>query len=158
MGNYFHEYLGITISLEPFAATIDGKKFYIHHGDGLVGKDVGYRILKIVLRNPLAIWLYSWLHPDIGIGLAKLSSKTSRGYTAKKDYGEEDSLYKFASGKIAEGYDYVVMGHRHKPASKQIGKGVYVNLGDWISFFTYGDFSGGVLELKSWNDIQAGGV
>jgi len=158
MGNYFHEYLGISISLEPFDATIDGKKFYIHHGDGLVGKDIGYRILKVVLRSPLAIWAYSWLHPDIGIGLARLSSKKSRDYTSTKDYGEEDSLYKFAAAKIAEGFDYVVMGHRHKPVSVGIGEGTYVNLGDWISFFTYGDFSAGKLELKSWNDTASGGV
>ena len=158
MGNYFHEYLGINIAFEPFAVTIDGKKFYIHHGDGLAGKDVGYRILKSVLRNPLAIWLYSWLHPDIGINLAKFSSKTSRGYTANKDYGEEDSLYKFAAGKMAEGFDYVVMGHRHKPVVARIKTGTYVNLGDWISSFTYGDFSGGELVLKSWNDTAADSV
>lgn len=158
MGNYFHEYLGMNIYLEPFSVTIDEKKIYLHHGDGLAGRDVGYRILKVILRNPLAIWLYSWLHPDIGIGLAKLSSKKSRHYTSKKDYGEQDEMYKFASLKIAEGFDYVVMGHRHNPVQIQIQKGTYVNLGDWISFFTYGEYSHGILELKTWNDAAAASV
>lgn len=150
MGNFFHEYLGINIYFEPFTITIDGKKFYFHHGDGLTGKDLGYRILKKLLRNPLNIWLYSWLHPDVGILLAKLSSRKSRYHTMQKEYGPEDGLHKFAAKKINEGIDYVIMGHRHKPTVVPIGNGMYINLGDWISFFTYAEFSHGNLELKTW--------
>jgi UDP-2,3-diacylglucosamine hydrolase len=150
MGNYFWEYLGVHIHFEPFSMTLDGKRFYLHHGDGLMKNDAGYRILKKILRNPFNIWLYSLLHPDIGIGLARLSSRKSRHYTTQKNFGRGDDMLEFAAKKIENGSDYVIMGHRHQPVAASIGKGMYVNLGDWISSFTYAEFSSGRLELKTW--------
>ncbi len=151
MGDSFRE-LGINVYHEEFETNIDGKKIYLHHGDGLAHNDNGYRILKKILRNPINIKLYKLLHPDIGLLLAKTSSKKSRNYTASKHYGEEDGMIEFAQGKINEGFDAVIMGHRHVPDFKQIGNGVYINLGDWISHCTYAVLSDGTFELKNWND------
>jgi UDP-2,3-diacylglucosamine hydrolase len=143
--------LGVRIHREAFAAEIGGKRVYLHHGDGLSANDTGYRILKRVLRNPVNIWLYSWLHPDIGLRLAGASSRTSRDYTSAKDYGEADGMAAFAAAKIAEGFDAVVMGHRHKPERREIGAGVYVNLGDWITYNTYAELADGPVQLKEWS-------
>lgn len=60
-------------------------------------------------------------------------------------------MKKFAEQKMAEGFDYIVMGHDHKPKQERIGTGTYVNLGDWISHFTYGVFDGKGLRLEKWN-------
>ena len=150
MGNFFHDELGIRVYHDAFETTIDGKRFLIHHGDGLATNDIGYKILKKILRNPTAIWLYKWIHPDIGIGIAKASSKKSRHYTSNKDYGETDGMVNFATKKIGEGIDVVVMGHRHEPMYKKIGNGLYVNLGDWIAHHTYAEVVNGNVELKTW--------
>lgn len=150
MGDYFRDYLGIEVHSQEFSSEIDGKKFYFHHGDGLARNDWGYRILKRIVRNRLIIWLYSWIHPDIGLQLAKFSSRKSRNYNSKKDYSRDDGMQRFAEQKITEGYDYVLMGHCHEPTSVTIGRGLYVNLGDWIAFFTYAEFSEGTLRLKKW--------
>ena len=56
----------------------------------------------------------------------------------------------YAERMIREGADVVVMGHHHKPAIAQIDKGVYVNLGDWIAYNTYGEMSEGSIALKTW--------
>jgi UDP-2,3-diacylglucosamine hydrolase len=61
----------------------------------------------------------------------------------------------FAERKIREGIDIVVMGHRHAPVLQEIGGGVYVNLGDWISHRTYGELSEGTMKLRTWNDHQS---
>ncbi|MGA2624098.1 MAG: UDP-2,3-diacylglucosamine diphosphatase [Bacteroidota bacterium] len=148
--NYFHDRLGMTVYRHAFETTIDGKRFFIHHGDGLANNDTGYKILKKILRNPLAMWLYSWVHPDIGVALAGFSSKKSRQYTAEKHYGEEDGMVKFAAEKIRQGIDVVIMGHRHQPVVKEMGKGLYVNLGDWIEHNTYAEAANGVVSLKTW--------
>lgn len=150
MGSFFRDELGIRTYYHPFEAIIDGKRFYIHHGDGLANNDTGYRILKRILRSPVNIGLYKMLHPDLGINLARLSSKKSRHYTSQKDYGDEDGMITTATRKIKEGYDVVIMGHRHRPLFKQIGPGVYVNLGDWISHNTYAEASNGAISLHSW--------
>ncbi len=41
MGPFFREELGIHTHYVPFETMIDGKRFYIHHGDGLANKDTG---------------------------------------------------------------------------------------------------------------------
>lgn len=150
MGSFFREHLGVHVHFEPFSIVLDGRKFYLHHGDGIAKNDVGYRILKKLLRNPFNIWLYSLLHPDIGIALAKLSSRKSRHYNSQKNREAGNDMEQFAASRIADGADFVIMGHKHQPASVPIGKGMYVNLGDWISFYTYAEFSNGELSLKQW--------
>jgi len=152
MGSFFREELGIKTYYDPFEITLNNKKFFLHHGDGLARNDAGYRFLKKILRNPLNIWLYSLLHPDIGITLAKMSSKKSRQYTSTKDYGEDEGMIEFATAKISEGYDFIIMGHRHLPVYKAIGNGAYVNLGDWMTNCTYAEFTNETIELQRWNE------
>ncbi|MBI5216696.1 MAG: UDP-2,3-diacylglucosamine diphosphatase [Ignavibacteriae bacterium] len=151
MGDSFRE-LGINVYHEEFETTIDGKRIFLHHGDGLAHNDNGYRILKKILRNPINIKLYKLLHPDLGLSLAKSSSKKSRSYTSAKHYGEEDGMMQFAQEKIKQGCDAVIMGHRHVPNFKQFGNGIYINLGDWITYFSYAVLENGIFELKRWND------
>jgi UDP-2,3-diacylglucosamine hydrolase len=150
MREFFSETLGMKIHREAFESRVQGRRVLLHHGDGLAEKDGGYRLLRTVLRNPLAVWLYSWLHPDIGVALARSSSEKSRGYTAVKDYGERDGMARFAEEKLREGYDIVVMGHRHKPSRVVLGSGVYINLGDWITFNTYAVMERGQIALQEW--------
>jgi UDP-2,3-diacylglucosamine hydrolase len=154
MGDYFATELGVQLHFDPFEITLGGKRVYLHHGDGLAHNDLGYKLVKPVLRNKWNIRLYRWLHPDIGVPLARGSSRTSRDYTTSKEYGEGDGMFELAKGKIEEGVDIVVMGHRHKPDLQMIGTGTYVNLGDWISYNTYGELADGIMTLKTWNGSQ----
>lgn len=148
--DFFPAEMGIKTHLEAFEVELDGKRIHMHHGDGLDPRDRGYAILKKVLRNRFAIWLFSWLHPDIGVALARSSSKTSRGYTTTKDYGEGDGMRREAARLIAQGCHLVVMGHRHVPRAEAIGGGTYANLGDWISHNTYGRLENGGFSLLTW--------
>ena len=130
---FFEEELDIPIYKQDIIREFNGKKFYISHGDGKNNKDVGYKILKMILRNRFAQWIYSWIHPDLGIKLAMSSSKKSRQYTGTKDWGENDGMEDFAIAQINTGVDYVVVGHRHKATYKKLGKGTFVDLGDWLN-------------------------
>jgi UDP-2,3-diacylglucosamine hydrolase len=156
--DYFHQELGLRIYRTGFALTLHGKKIYLHHGDGLANNDTGYTILKKILRNRFAVWLYSWLHPDVGLRLARASSRTSRQHTAAKHYGDEDGMTAFAKARILEGCDIVIMGHHHQTVVKTIAagagrSGTYINLGDWITHNTYAELAGdGRIELKHWQD------
>ena len=150
MKDFFREELGIHVHLEPFEMTVQGKRIYLHHGDGLAENDLGYKLIKPVLRHKFNAWLYRWLHPDIGVRLAKGSSRTSREYTSQKHYGEEEGMIREATRKIHEGFDIVIMGHRHKPNVLKIDNGTYINLGDWIAYNTYAELSHGIIELRTW--------
>lgn len=148
--NYFEDELGIKVFKDDLEIEINRKKFYISHGDGFSKNDFGYRILRKIMRNKTNIFLYSLIHPDIGLWLAGASSRKSREYSLNRDSTEnEKDVIEFARGKISEGFDYVVMGHLHRPKIEKIGNGFYVNTGDWLWNFTYGVFTD-KFEIKKW--------
>lgn len=132
--NFFRDELGIEINRDTAEYEFFGKRFFIFHGDGLAYKDGPYRLLKKILRNRFNLKLYTHLlHPDCAIKFASNTSNKSRKYTSsQKKYGEKDGMKDFAEAKIAEGFDYVIMGHRHKLESVQFAGGTYINLGDWF--------------------------
>ncbi len=147
--SYFQDDLGIEVFPDPIERVIGAKRFYLHHGDGLLKNDTGYRILKKVLRSKTNIFLFSLLHPDLTGWFAQWSSRASRKHTSKQHY-EENDMVEFAANKIQQGFDFVIMGHNHKSLQRKLGRGMYVNLGDWIHENTYAVFDGSRLSLKSW--------
>jgi UDP-2,3-diacylglucosamine hydrolase len=154
MRGFFQTELGLKLFFEPFDITISGKRIHVHHGDGLAGNDLGYRLMKPVLRAKINFALYRWLHPDIGVRLARGSSRTSREYTSEKKFGEDKGMIEYAEKKIAGGSDFVVMGHRHIPYVRPLGSGAYVNLGDWISHNSYAVLENDNMNLYTWNGQQ----
>ncbi|OGU58455.1 MAG: hypothetical protein A2X64_08590 [Ignavibacteria bacterium GWF2_33_9] len=146
---FFREEFGIEPHFHDIEREYYGKKFYISHGDGKSNKDTGYKFLKKILRNSLNQKLYRMIHPDWGIGLASRSSRKSRNYTDKKNYGEADGMTQFAERKIDEGYDYVVMGHRHKLIEEHYKDGIYFNLGEWINNPHFLRFDGNSFTFES---------
>jgi len=148
--DFFTTEFGISMHEDPIAVTLNGKKFYIGHGDGLMKNDLGYKILKTVFRNKIIQRLYSLLHPDLGIAIASRTSKSSREYTKKKDYGEIDGMQIAAKQKIDEGFDYVIFGHTHQRSFQKFNGGNYINLGSWIDAPCYGKFDSQTFEVVDW--------
>lgn len=145
--DFFEKEIGVTLYENPIEKTLDGKKFFIGHGDGLVQNDFGYLVLKKIMRNKFIQKCYSVLHPDLGIGLAKLTSKSSRNYTARKDYGDADGLFQAAQTQIDCGFNYVIFGHLHKRILKKYKDGYYINLGSWLDKPCYGIFTQNIFRI-----------
>ncbi|MDR9397639.1 UDP-2,3-diacylglucosamine diphosphatase [Salibacter sp.] len=154
--DYLPEEIGMELHHEPIEKEYNGKQFYIAHGDGLGPGDHGYKFIKKVFRNKLCQWLFARLHPNFGIGLANYFSRSSRAATGDNDktyLGEENEwLAIYAKEKLQEKhYDYFVFGHRHLPLDLTVGENSrYINLGDWISDFTYAIFDGSKLTLEEY--------
>ncbi len=148
--DFFKEEIKANLYEEPVDVVLNDKKFFLAHGDGMVKNDLGYKILKKILRNKGFQWLYSLLHPDLGIAIASGTSKKSRDYTTNKHYGEIDGLFEAAKVKIDEGYDYVVMGHSHVRDNKLYKHGKYLNLGSWLTSPCYGRFANNKFEIIEW--------
>src|SRR5690606_420126 len=91
--DFFVNEIGVKLYENPFYINIEGKKFLIGHGDGMMKGDTGYKILKSVVRNKFIQWLYSLIHPDLGIKVASGTSKSSREYTSAKNFGEGNGLF-----------------------------------------------------------------
>ncbi|HEX7358430.1 MAG TPA: UDP-2,3-diacylglucosamine diphosphatase, partial [Ignavibacteriaceae bacterium] len=95
-------------------------------------------------------WLYGLIHPDLGVSIASKTSRSSRDYTTKKDYGEEDGLLDAAKSKIDHGFEFVMFGHLHKRCYTKYKNGFYINLGSWIDKPCYGVYKEN-FEIIDWN-------
>lgn len=149
--DFFAEHVGMRVHPEMSSVEIQSKKILLFHGDGISKKDIGYRILKKIFRNPVNIFLYRLIHPDLGIPLAKLMSQGSRKHTAGKVLHDEEDYWNFAMEKFQLGFDYVIVGHSHNPLLRKSGANALLNLGDWIIHFSYGELDQGELILRYWN-------
>jgi UDP-2,3-diacylglucosamine hydrolase len=158
MYNYFETELGITVYYNPIDVLINDTTFYLAHGDGLGPGDNGYKILKKLFRNPVCKWLFGWLHPNMGIGLANYSSQASKNKNGNKPeqfLGEKNEwLYTYAKQVLQKKqYHYFIFGHRHLPLQLAVSPQCqYINLGDWIYHFTYAVFDGKNTQLLTWQN------
>ncbi|HEX9912375.1 MAG TPA: UDP-2,3-diacylglucosamine diphosphatase, partial [candidate division Zixibacteria bacterium] len=103
LGDSLTEQVGMKIVKHPLSVEHQGKIIYLIHGDGLAKKDIGYRILKKILRNRINIFLYKLIPPDIGIPFAKIIASYSRNKTQSRDKEFLEDYREFAKEKIVEG-------------------------------------------------------
>ncbi|MEQ1734080.1 MAG: UDP-2,3-diacylglucosamine diphosphatase [Bacteroidia bacterium] len=155
--DYFETELGIKTYTAPITVSINNKQFYIAHGDGLGPGDKGYKFIKKVFANKACQWFFKWLHPDIGLGFANYWSGKSAGVKRQKDSiylgDDKEFLIQFCNEHAQHNnIDFYVFGHRHYPLVKTIqNKSTYINLGDWISQYTYCVFDGTHCQLKTFD-------
>ncbi|MCK5730076.1 MAG: UDP-2,3-diacylglucosamine diphosphatase [Draconibacterium sp.] len=154
---YLSEELGVKIHHNEIVKEINGKKFFLAHGDGLDADDKGYILLKKIFTNKALQWVFSRLHPNFAFALAHKWSKTR--HIAKINIDDKfdiknEGLFKFAENFLEkEIVDYLVFGHRHVMINTEIGdNSKFVILGDWIKYFSYGVFDGDKFELKKYKE------
>lgn len=130
--------------------TAQGKQAVLYHGDGLGPGDVGYKILKQVLRNPFTIQLFRILHPDLGIPFALRTSGVSRHHTGDRKVDVEALYQAAAVPALREGADAVLMGHHHVPVHLRRDEGQFLILGDWFHHYTCARLLNGTFDLLRW--------
>lgn len=154
MDDYLEKELNTKVHRNAIVQELEGKRFFIAHGDGLGPADHGYKFIKRVFTNPVCRWLFRWLHPDLGIRLASYLSRRSRygsgGYELEKFMGEDrEWLWLYARRKLQQQhYDYFIFGHRHLPLDIEVQPGSqYINLGDWLDYRSYAVYDGNKVQL-----------
>lgn len=154
MKDYFTSELDIPVYHQAISKTIQGKTFFIGHGDGLGPADRGYKFIKKVFTNKVCQWLFTRIHPNTAISLMRFFSRKSRESTEGHEFlgpGNE-WLIQFSEDHIKNelAHDYYIFGHRHLPIDYSLSNGSsrYLNLGDWTDFYSYAVFNGESLELK----------
>jgi len=160
MKDYFQRELNIPVYFGPKDFEWNGKQFHVAHGDGLGPGDHKYKFIKKVFRNPVCQWLFGVLPPYMGMGLAHYFSRRSRaqtGFAEEIFLGDEKEWLIIYSKEMLKkkNYDFLVFGHRHLPIDFRLANGSrYINLGDWLNYFTYAVFDGNNLELKSYKGMD----
>ena len=155
MRDYFNKELNIPVYYGPKEFERNGKKFLVAHGDGLGPGDHGYKRLKKIFRNPACQWVFGILPPVVGMGLANYLSRRSRAQTGSSEeifLGEEKEwLITYCKDVLQQkNIDFFIFGHRHLAIDYRLNNNSrYINLGDWIRYYTYAVFDGSDLVLKS---------
>lgn len=152
MFSYFQQELGVQLHTKPLLKEFNGKKFFIHHGDGLGKGDWGYRLMKSGFNSKTLQWMFSkLLHPDFSQWIGhkwSCSSRASKEF-AHRFNGEDELITKFARQTLAnEHFDYFVFGHWHSPIIYPLNESSkLIVLGDWLESNIYADWNGQQLTL-----------
>lgn len=153
--DYLPSETGVIVHRDIVKTELQGKKFFLGHGDGLGPYDKGYKILKKIFTNKFLQWVFARVHPNFAIWLAHNWSGHSRlknGKIEADTFRGEDKewLVLYAKDELKkEHFDYFIFGHRHWPCNIDLnGESRYINTGDWVTHFTYAVLDNGVMELK----------
>jgi UDP-2,3-diacylglucosamine hydrolase len=153
MFDYFEKELNATIISNEMVMERGGKKFFLHHGDGLGPGDAKYKVLKKFFRSRFCQWLFARIHPNLGVGIANYWSSNSRIANLKKENnkpGEQEWLVQYCQEVLkTEHYDFMIFGHRHLPLDIKLNEqSRYINLGEWVFVRTYAVFENGDVDLR----------
>jgi UDP-2,3-diacylglucosamine hydrolase len=133
---------GFAIHAQEVALELAGRRFFVAHGDLVDRRDYGYRALRLFFRSPfirafVAVAPSSWIDR-----IGQASSHASReakttllpAQMPQEKLGALRKLYRnFAAERLAEAFDFVVLGHCHDLDEKEFvidaRRGQYINIG-----------------------------
>ena len=158
LNGYFENELGFIVHDDNYVFEKNGVKFLVGHGDGKGPQDYKYKFLKKIFRSPLCKFLFKWIHPDIGMGIANYLSRRSRyggGETKEVFLGaDKEWLIQYINKKKSTvNANYYIFGHRHLALQHKIDEyATYINLGDWLHYRSYAVFDGQEAKLCYFNN------
>jgi UDP-2,3-diacylglucosamine hydrolase len=151
-GAVLREDVGVDYQFGPWIDDIAGWRTRIEHGDGLRPReDKRYRLLRHVLRNPLAIRSFRWLHPDLATPIATHSSHASRSYGARDGgRGLRDAAVRAEQADAS--LDLIVFGHSHVTTLERLPGGTaYGNPGSWLDMPAFLHVTEERVALRHWD-------
>lgn len=157
-GDYLTKECGVIMHYEPLTVEIQGKEFYLAHGDGLGDPNKTFKLLRSMFHSPFLQRLFSSIHPRWSVDFGLKWAKRSREKHAEKgepQYMGEDKEYLVVYSKeylkTHPNINYFIYGHRHILLDLMLSKTARVTvLGDWITLFSYAVFDGENLFLEQY--------
>lgn len=156
LGNFLPGTVGIAVHDSPWETTLQGKRLFLHHGDGLLDTDSTYHFIKRILRNQTNQKIFKLLPPTLGIAIASYFSCKSRNAHKPEEILSRAHEYRIrAKSIVEEGYDWVFFGHTHRPELTRWDAGGYCNTGDWLTHNSFARMRNGDVRLWRYRDDGA---
>ena len=157
-GEILRDDVGVDYHVGTWSGELGGWRSKVEHGDGLREReDRGYRMIRPVMRNRLAIRAFRALHPDWASRLAHGSSGASREYRAR-DEGRGLRSIAMAELERDPKTELLVYGHSHVAALERSPRGsVFANAGSWLDAPTFLRITPDRIELLESRDGSAEG-
>ena len=161
---------GVQIHREPKTLSINGKTFYLAHGDGLVPSNYlqllpkktqkkikQFVFLRKVFHAPILQFLFRLLPPkwanEFGYEWAKNSRLKELGHPCPYKGEDKEELVLFAKEQEKIGYhhDFYIFGHRHIELDLMLSRNSrIIILGDCWQHFTYAQLDNFGLRLLNY--------
>ncbi len=127
-----------------------GRKVLVTHGDRITG-DFGYELLYHVFRSPPARWTNAVVPGVVSLRLGEALSGASRSRSRDSEMIVKRKILDYAAG--LQEVDILITGHIHVPFDETVsgpnGPVRVINLGDWVTHFTYLWVENDVWELRN---------
>jgi UDP-2,3-diacylglucosamine hydrolase len=150
VGDFFTRELGLHVHDQEILIEAQGRKLVIAHGDLVMPRDYGYKVLKSVIRNRAVIAASRWIHPDLLDAIADGVAHGSRKYFHIEQEKRARAVAEHAWKKFfLRGNDAFVMGHVHFPMHETRDGKEFLIVGDWLEHYTFARLSNGRLRLES---------
>jgi UDP-2,3-diacylglucosamine hydrolase len=153
--DYLPKETGVIVHKKPLLTEIDGKTFYLAHGDGLGDNSGSFKLIRWLFHNRFCQILFAAVHPYWGTGFGYIWSKHSREkeLAAPVAYLGEDKehlvLYSKEYLKNHPEVNYFIFGHRHILLDLMLTHTSRIMIvGDWLRYFSYAVFDGKELVLE----------
>ncbi|GHU91971.1 UDP-2,3-diacylglucosamine hydrolase [Bacteroidia bacterium] len=159
MYDYLPRETGVIVHKKPVVETINGKCFYLAHGDGLGDNSHSFKLIRRLFHNKICQKFFGSLHPRWSFRFAHAWSKHSRktglanpaGYSGE----EKEHLVLYAKQYIAQHpeTDFLIFGHRHILLDLMLSHQCRMMIiGDWLQYFSYAVFDGKELSLEQFEE------
>jgi UDP-2,3-diacylglucosamine hydrolase len=155
--DYFEKEVGMIVHHHAEIMELNGRRFFMAHGDGLESKEKGFNFIRKIFHSKLSQILFGYFPPRLGQEFGYEWSKANRLRILKTENGyrgeNDEEIITFAKNYQSEPpIDFFVFGHRHLDIKLQIrNKAQVIILGDFVSLFSYGVFDGEEFRLEYFN-------
>ena len=150
VGDFFSRDLGIVLHQVEIRIAAQGRRLVLAHGDLVMPRDYGYKVLKSVIRNRAVIGASRCIHPDLLDAIARGVAHGSRQYFNVPQEKRARAVEAHAwSHFFTRGNDAFVMGHVHFPLHQTRDGREFMIVGDWLEHFTYARLTSGRLRLET---------
>lgn len=154
--DYLPGELGIEVRDGSVTEEIDGKKFFLNHGDGVGKLKTSFKMIRGIFRNRACQWLFSGIHPRWTVPFAYKWSGHSR--MEGEERGVPDEILLRNLRDFVKNYhqqhpdiDYFIFGHIHVLSREIMEEGCeMIVLGEWIHTFSYARMGDEGLQLLKW--------
>ena len=165
--DYLPDELGIEVVDGSLTEEIDGRYFYMTHGDGVGRLKPSFRFIRSMFRNKVCQKLFSGIHPRWTVPFAYRWSDHSRHSSPlpSKNDAERmiDNITTFSRDYLTQHLeiDYFLYGHLHlleryeiksNSESSSSKRAEIIVLGEWLSKFSYAYWNGDQLEIKLYKE------
>jgi UDP-2,3-diacylglucosamine hydrolase len=149
MGGFFTDVLRAKVFADDARIDVDGKAFYLTHGDMIDYEDKWHLLWRRFLRSRFMFSLMRMLPKKALLFTAKKLSKKSRNYNTEKKILKKEIFDKLVADNHNKGTHTVIFAHYHTPFIEERARVLCINPGAFLDNGSYARYEAGDFSLQN---------